>query len=40
METRGGAAPLDRGRTLWDLLAPIEPRVIGINRLVGACERA
>jgi hypothetical protein len=40
METRGGAAPLDPGRTLWDLLAPIEPRAIGINRLVGACERA
>jgi Raf kinase inhibitor-like YbhB/YbcL family protein len=34
------AAPLDPGLTLWDLLARIEPRVIGMNRLVGTYERA
>ena len=34
------AAPLDPGLTLWDLLARIEPQVIGMNRLVGAYERA
>ena len=32
-------APLDSGLTLWDLLARIEPRVIGMNRLVGTYER-
>jgi Raf kinase inhibitor-like YbhB/YbcL family protein len=34
------ATPLDPGLTLWDLLARIEPRVIGMNRLVGTYERA
>lgn len=33
-------APLEPGLTLWDLLARIEPRVIGMNRLVGTYERA
>ncbi len=34
------ATPLDPGLTLWELLARIEPRVIGMNRLVGTYERA
>ncbi len=34
------AAPLEPGLGLWELLAKIEPRVIGMNRLVGTYERA
>lgn len=31
---------LDAGLTLWQLLASIEPHLIGMNRLVGTFERA
>ncbi len=31
--------PIDAGLTLWQLLSEIEPRVIGMNRLVGTFER-
>jgi hypothetical protein len=31
---------LDAGLTLWQLLARIEPHLIGMNRLVGTFERA
>lgn len=31
---------LEGGLTLWQLLARIEPNLIGMNRLVGAFERA
>jgi len=31
---------LDAGLTLWQLLARIEPNLIGMNRLVGTFERA
>ena len=30
---------LDAGLTMWQLLARIEPRLIGMNRLVGTFER-
>ncbi len=30
---------LDPGLTMWQLLEKIEPNVIGMNRLVGICER-
>jgi Raf kinase inhibitor-like YbhB/YbcL family protein len=30
---------LKPGLTLWELLAQVEPSVIGMNRLVGTCQR-
>lgn len=32
-------APIDPGLSLWELLARIEPKVIGMNRLVGTYQR-
>jgi Raf kinase inhibitor-like YbhB/YbcL family protein len=32
-------APLEPGLTLWELLRRIEPKVLGMNRLVGTYER-
>ncbi|MEJ2130960.1 MAG: YbhB/YbcL family Raf kinase inhibitor-like protein [Gammaproteobacteria bacterium] len=32
-------AQLEEGLTLWELLARIEPNLIGMNRLVGTYER-
>ncbi|MFN2287763.1 MAG: YbhB/YbcL family Raf kinase inhibitor-like protein [Chromatocurvus sp.] len=32
-------APLEEGLTLWELLAKIEPRLQGMNRLVGRYRR-
>ena len=34
------AVELEAGLTLWELLARIEPNLIGMNRLVGTFERA
>lgn len=31
---------LEEGLTLWELLAKIEPKLIGMNRLVGSYERS
>lgn len=35
----GEATRLDAGLTLWELLASIEPHVIGMNRLMGTYSR-
>lgn len=35
----GDDAPIEAGLTLWELLRRIEPKVIGMNRLVGNYER-
>lgn len=32
-------SPIKEGLTLWELLGEIEPKVIGMNRLVGTYER-
>ncbi|MDZ7782299.1 MAG: YbhB/YbcL family Raf kinase inhibitor-like protein [Halioglobus sp.] len=32
-------SPLEEGLTLWELLAKIEPHLLGMNRLVGRYER-
>ncbi|AKU92664.1 hypothetical protein AKJ08_3051 [Vulgatibacter incomptus] len=33
-------APIEPGLTLWELLQRIEPKVVGMNRLVGTYQRA
>lgn len=35
----GDDSPLEEGLTFWELLAKIEPHLLGMNRLVGHYER-
>lgn len=35
----GDDAPLEEGLTLWELLARVEPHLLGMNRLVGRYRR-
>lgn len=35
----GDDAPLEPGLTLWELLRRIEPKVLGMNRLIGTYRR-
>ena len=36
----GSEPDLDAGLSMWELLERIEPRVIGMNRLVGTYSRS